>query len=60
MARDTRSPLFDGWPEAERTIDVPVTMELRILRFCKRWGYSATAQEQMKVELEALIDEARK
>jgi hypothetical protein len=52
---DEVRPLFDGWPEAERTIVIPETLELKITQFIHRWGYSTTAQERMRPEIVALI-----
>lgn len=49
------TPLFDGWPEAERTIVIPETLELKIAQFVHRHGYNATAQERMRKELDELI-----
>lgn len=52
------SPLFDGWPEAERTIVIPVTVDLLVTQFVHRWGYNATAQERMEQELRELLNAA--
>jgi hypothetical protein len=54
------APLFDGLPAAERTEDIPVTLDLRIRQFIHRWGHTATAQDRMRPELDELIELAKR
>jgi hypothetical protein len=51
--------LFDGWPEAERTIAVPDTLETRIMQFCHRNAYNTTQLERLEAELRELLHFAK-
>lgn len=49
------APLFDGLPQAERVIDVPPTLDTKIMQFVHRNGHNATQQERMEKELRELL-----
>ena len=47
--------IFDGWPEAERVIEIPVTSERLIGWFCHRNAYNSTHRGLLEMELRALL-----
>jgi uncharacterized protein (DUF1330 family) len=48
--------IFDGWPEAERTIVIEPSNDQRIRTFIVRNAYNTTHQQRMEKELRELLD----